>query len=510
LRTPPSEDIESEIPRDEGRASEAKGKNVKGKNVAFRDRDEGRDKEKPTRPDLGSVSDSGVAQVVAKEIKKSEESLHTRIGRLITKEMDKQQQRFDDARAHEQAEDFNRQEKILKLISTELTRNTTRVVEMAVKAEVQNSVLPALEHITRTEVRSALDEHVGRGLTEFIQKNLPIEIEKLLIRSDISNHFANILSTNLNPLIERYVKDTISKSFVPAYSQQTSAMHQDILREMRTEILNVKKDSMTWQTEAARSQESLIRDLEHSVRVLSDQVKFLTMNTTNPHHRVTSGASPAPSMTSMASQPLLRQQNLPPATQPTYTAQPHSSYPQQTQPPPMHGSWYASPNIAAPQASHPIAPPPPPPPLSSQRSPPAQSEEWDETYLGVLGTQDPKQLRELLARSNPEIVMPLNGPSPLSQAVILTLLHRLAAIVGETPPIDEGFKSALWWLQRASTVLNINEPLISPYIARVVPNVKAMLHSTKQRLAILPGGQQLVDSARTITEIQDILGRKQV
>ncbi|KAF9239664.1 hypothetical protein BU15DRAFT_87964 [Melanogaster broomeanus] len=505
LRTPPSEDIESEIPRDEGRASEAKGKNAKGKNVAFRDRDEGRDKEKSTRSDLGSVSDSGVAQIVAKEIKKSEESLHTRIGRLITKEMDKQQQRFDDARAHEQAEDFNRQEKILKLISTELTRNTTRVVEMAVKAEVQNSVLPALEHITRTEVRSALDEHVGRGLTEFIQKNLPIEIEKLLLRSDISNHFANMLSTNLNPLIERYVKDTISKSFMPAYSQQTSAMHQDILREMRTEILNVKKDSMTWQTEAARSQESLIRDLEHSVRVLSDQVKFLTMNATGPHHRIPTGTSPAPSM-----QPLLRQQNLPPTTQSTYASQPHSNYPQQTQPPPMHGSWYASPNIAAPQASHPIAPPPPPPPSSSQRSPPAQAEEWDDTYLSVLGTQDPKQLRELLARSNPEIVMPLNGPGPLSQAVILTLLHRLAAIVGETPPIDEGFKSALWWLQRASTVLNINEPLISPYIARVVPNVKTMLHSTKQRLAILPGGPQLIDSARIITEIQDILARKQV
>lgn len=77
----------------------------------------------------------------------------------------------------------------------------------------------------------------------------------MLVRPDISNHFASMLSTNLNPLIERYVKDTVSKTFVPAYSQQTSAMHQDILREMRTEILNVKKDSMTWQTEAARSQE---------------------------------------------------------------------------------------------------------------------------------------------------------------------------------------------------------------------------------------------------------------
>ncbi|KAG6331224.1 hypothetical protein ID866_7865 [Astraeus odoratus] len=511
LRTPPSEEIDSEMAREEVRASDAKGKNAKSKNVAFRDREE-REKNKI---DTGSTSDSGLVQLVAKEIKKSEESLHNRIGRMIGKEMDKQNARFEEARAHEQAEDFNRQEKILKLISTELTRNTTRVVEMAVKAEVQNSVLPALEHITRTEVRSALNEHVGRGLTEYIQNNLPIEMEKLLLRPDISSHFASILSTNLNPLIERYVKDSVSKTFLPAYSQQTSAMHHDILREMRAEILNVKKDSITWQTEAARSQEALIRELEHSVRVLSDQVKFLTMNASNlsaSHHRVASGGSPVPSVPSIASitsQPL--RQQLPATQQVSYSSQPTStSYPQQTPPAPMHGPWYSSPNIAAPQASHPLAPPPPPPPpQATQKSPPSQPEEWDDTYLSVLSTQDPKQLRELLARSNPEIVMPLNGPGPLSQAVILTLLHRLAAIVGETPPVDEAFKSALWWLQRAASVLNINEPLISPYVARVVPNVKAMLNSIKQRLSILPGSPQLMDSVRTISEVQDTLGRKQ-
>lgn len=82
-----------------------------------------------------------------------------------------------------------------------------------------------------------------------------MEIEKLLLRPDISTHFASMLSANFNPLIERYVKDSVSKTFLPAYSQQTAAMHQDILREMRAEILNVKKDSITWQTEAARSQE---------------------------------------------------------------------------------------------------------------------------------------------------------------------------------------------------------------------------------------------------------------
>src|SRR5262245_18961518 len=89
---------------------------------------------------------------------------------------------------------------------------------------------------------------------------------------------------------------------------------------------------------------------------------------------------------------------------------------------PAAGSWFAS-GIAAPQATAPAQPPP-----IAQRSPPAQTEEWDDTYLGVLGTQDFRQLRELLARSSPEVVMPSNGPGPLSQAVVLTLLHRVRGV----------------------------------------------------------------------------------
>lgn len=79
-------------------------------------------------------------------------------------------QRLEDARANEQAADFIRQEKILKLISTELTKNTTRVVEMAVKAEVQSSVLPALENITKTEVKAALNNQISKGLAESMKQ----------------------------------------------------------------------------------------------------------------------------------------------------------------------------------------------------------------------------------------------------------------------------------------------------------------------------------------------------
>jgi hypothetical protein len=91
----------------------------------------------------GILSDS-ITQALNKEIGRSEESLRMYIGRLIGKDMDKRREclvrlYFDEqlkaARAHKQAEDTTRQEKILKLISTELASNATCVVEMAVKEE---------------------------------------------------------------------------------------------------------------------------------------------------------------------------------------------------------------------------------------------------------------------------------------------------------------------------------------------------------------------------------------
>ncbi|KAI0664945.1 hypothetical protein C8Q70DRAFT_940901 [Cubamyces menziesii] len=509
-KTPPSEEVDVEASGQEGGRG-GKGKNNKGKNVGWKDKEEREKSEK--KADVDYNSDLGTT--LSKEIKRSEESLHTRLGRLISKELDKQHQRLEEVRQSEQAADFARQEKILKLISTELTKNTTRVVEMAVKAEVQNSVLPSLENITKTEIKAALSNQIAKGVTDAMKMNLPSEIERVLVRPEMVTQVARAFSTTVTPAIERQVKETISKNMVPS-----SAMHQELSREIRSEILSLKKEVLTWQNEALRGQESVIRELEQSVRVLSEQVKFLTMNvpSSNFGHSIPNRSSPGPSNNNMLPptqlSQLLRQPNLaPPMSQPS-SYQPHAyqqppPQPQQP-PPPMHGPWFG-PNIAAPQASHPTAPPPlPQQQPMSRATPPAsgQPEEWDDAYLAVLGSQDTRQLRELLARSNPEIIMPLNGPSPLSQAVMLTLVHRLSTIIGETSPADESFKVSMWWLQRAATTLNTTDPLISPYVARVMPNVQQMLNTTKQRLSILPGPP--IEATRTISEIQDILNRKPI
>ena len=73
-------------------------------------------------------------------------------------------------RRADQEADFARQETILKLISTELTKNTTRVVEQAIKSEVQNTVLPALEAITKNEIKAALSNQIAKGLADSMRQ----------------------------------------------------------------------------------------------------------------------------------------------------------------------------------------------------------------------------------------------------------------------------------------------------------------------------------------------------
>lgn len=78
--------------------------------------------------------------------------------------------RLDNQRAQDKHDDFLRQESMLKMISTELTTNTTKVVEAAVKTVVRQQVLPVLEDVTRTEVKAAIEDQIGRGLLEVVSQ----------------------------------------------------------------------------------------------------------------------------------------------------------------------------------------------------------------------------------------------------------------------------------------------------------------------------------------------------
>lgn len=91
MRTPPSEDIEGDLAREEGRLHETKGKGKQQKNVGWKDKEDSKDKNTKSN-DATLINESNLGQALSREIRKTEESLHTRIGRLIGKEMDKQRE----------------------------------------------------------------------------------------------------------------------------------------------------------------------------------------------------------------------------------------------------------------------------------------------------------------------------------------------------------------------------------------------------------------------------------
>lgn len=89
--TPTPEDGDGDSNRDEMRILESKTKSGKGKNVNWKEKeDSNRDKDKNGKFNEAALNESTLAQALSREMRKTEESLHTRIGRLIGKEMDKQ------------------------------------------------------------------------------------------------------------------------------------------------------------------------------------------------------------------------------------------------------------------------------------------------------------------------------------------------------------------------------------------------------------------------------------
>lgn len=91
------------------------------------------------------------------------------------------------------------------------------------------------------------------GKTELALQNLPGQIEKLLLRPDISGHFSRLIGAQLTPVVERHVSDTFAKSI----GQKTTIQHQELVHEVRGEMSKLKTDLASWQTDSYRSQEVL-------------------------------------------------------------------------------------------------------------------------------------------------------------------------------------------------------------------------------------------------------------
>lgn len=63
-------------------------------------------------------------------------------------------------------------------------------------------------------------------------------------------------------------------------------------------------------------------------------------------------------------------------------------------------------------------------------------------------------------------------------------------------------------LTLSTLFFHFQDKLIADFIPRVIPTVQQSLNTTKQRLAILPGGAGMMDTVRALSDVQEALRRK--
>jgi hypothetical protein len=353
--------------------------------------------------------------------------------------------------------------------------------------------LPALEMITKTEVRQVLDAQIVRGIGESMNQTLPNEIERLLLRPDVSNHVARTFSSTVTPIIERHVKESINRTLIPAYQESTTEMYDGLYREISEEILNLKKEIVTWQSEALKGQESLLRDMELSIRSLTEQVKAISGNRSNtPYHVQSHRSSPAPLPVHIRQQ---QGTNYPPmdkvpnigswqqmaaSSKPEIPGQPvHQNLPphQSSLPIPLGPSAPYPPQQQIAAHGFPV----PQPPVQQSQYQQDRPEEWEKAFLTALSSPDIRPLRELLAQCPADKVMPLNGPLLVGQTIVLSVIHKVAGTLADVE-LEESI-TLLWWLTRASQVLDAHDRIIHDYLDKMLPNIQENLFRAIPRFA---------------------------
>ncbi|KAH8833421.1 kinase-like domain-containing protein [Flagelloscypha sp. PMI_526] len=139
---------------------------------------------------------------------------------------------------------------------------------------------------------------------------------------------------------------------------------------------------------------------------------------------------------------------------------------------------------------------------------PRRTRDWEKIFLDVLESQNHNELRSLLACAGTDEIVPTNGPPLVSQAVVLALMHRLAAVAAAPLTTEEEFHSSLWWLNRCIFVLHPQDKLIADYISGTIPTIHQWINQAKMRVMVLSNGPGTIETSRKLMDMQEELVRK--
>ncbi|ORY31618.1 hypothetical protein BCR39DRAFT_525930 [Naematelia encephala] len=305
--------------------------------------------------------------------------------------------------------------------SPEFSNNLSSKIEKSIKATLSTSIQQSI----KSTVLPALTQTVQTEVHSVTAGQIPTAIHDALqsLPRDLERAVAPVVQRSLAALVQ----DGLDRHLGAAIALEVGRAKEQIVAELRTEIAQLVKDISSARVEPAVSNDQLAR----SIAELQSQVTMLSAQ-------------------------LARAPSAPPA-------------------PPQAIPYPPAPPIQQ--------QPPPPPPV--QPSLPID-QHLEDLFTTTLGLQT---LGPLVALVNEhwnltDYILPLGGDRPkVSQAILLTLLHRIAQAIGELAPSDPSFIKMLEWDRRCAILVNPRDSNIVTYFGRVSAIVQTSLEGAIRSLS---------------------------
>ncbi|GBC02494.1 hypothetical protein RclHR1_04650011 [Rhizophagus clarus] len=434
-------------------------------------------------------------QTILKEIKKVEENVTNKLGKIFSKELEKQFQKIEEERIAHQAAEISRQETILKLVSQSLSNNTSKLLESTIRSEVQTSVLPTLSKM----VTNAVDKHVHRGMVEAINKNIPTAIDKavsdnvprVLSKATVIESIAKGVSKSTRPVIEETFRENFTSVLIPSYQKATNAMFEQITTTFEAGLNDIahKSAQSASYASAYNIDQSTLARLQASIDHLTLNVQQLQASINNAnvggniHQRARSLSGELkriliPQSATSAPTPSMSHQD----TYNNYTSssrvtssQPHQIHQQQQFHQQRQQHQHQQPQHQQ-QLLSPVEPPGLEENLSSEIERHLEMGNYEDAFVTALASHDLPIILRLCNKMSPKAVF-LPSRSLLSQAVILSLIHHLSLELNKFSELKRA------WVEEAIIKLNPKDHEIRDHCERILPMVKQRLEEYYYQIA---------------------------
>ncbi|CAK9780159.1 hypothetical protein CC85DRAFT_328089 [Cutaneotrichosporon oleaginosum] len=304
----------------------------------------------------------------------------------------------------------------------DVSSTLTAAVTTHLQSNLPRLVEQELQRAVPAAIQSAVRELVPATLHQSLQ-HIDRDIERIL-----TPIVPRTLNSVVQPAVDRAVRDAIEQNLMPALEAATTRVYDQLASDLKSEMVQIRKDVVAEQGDALAGTNDMIHNLSSMVESLQRQIAALSARSPPP--------GPAP---------------------------------------PTHAR---SMSVISPPTSQ--APPP-----GQSRSPFETPKQIEDTFLSALGAQSAPATLKLVTDFAPrtEYLFPQRpNRSPLSQVVLLTLIHRLSSALAGVAPQDPVFVTVATWLARAADKLEPNDQTIRGYFPRVAHVVTEDL---KQRISQL-------------------------